>query len=90
MSATSAWCGTALSFTVDNCLLYMTTTIVAQFIKSSAYAEWIDQLGDRKGRALILARVDRFEATGHPSDVKPVGGRVTEMRIQFGPGYPGI
>ncbi len=60
---------------------------MAQFIKTSAFADWVNSLKDRKGRTLILDRIDRFEETGHPGDVKPVGGGVSEMRIAFGPGY---
>lgn len=60
---------------------------MARFIKSSAFVEWIENLKDRKGRALILTRIDRFEETGHPGDAKSVGGGVSEMRVAFGPGY---
>lgn len=37
-------------------------------------------------RARIAARIDRL-AFGNPGDVKPVGGGVSEMRIDYGPGY---
>ena len=37
-------------------------------------------------RARILARVERL-ATGNPGDVKPVGEGVSELRIDYGPGY---
>lgn len=58
-----------------------------QFIRTSAFVEWINNLKDRKGRSAILSRVDRFQDTGNPGDAKPVGGGVSEMRITFGPGY---
>ena len=41
---------------------------------------------DSKGRAKIQARIDRL-AAGNPGDVKPTGSGVSEMRIDFGPGY---
>ena len=34
----------------------------------------------------LLARVERLKA-GNPGDVKPVGEGVSEMRIDYGPGY---
>ena len=34
----------------------------------------------------ILARIDRL-ASGNPGDVKPIGGGLSEMRIDQGPGY---
>lgn len=61
--------------------------VVAQFIKTSAFVEWINKLKDEKGRTLIIARLERFEATGHPGDSKSIGGGISEMRIQSGPGY---
>jgi putative addiction module killer protein len=54
--------------------------------KTEAYARWIDELGDIRARARILARVERL-ATGNPGDVKPVGEGVSELRIDYGPGY---
>lgn len=34
----------------------------------------------------IAARIDRL-SLGNPGDVKPVGSGVSEMRIDYGPGY---
>jgi putative addiction module killer protein len=36
--------------------------------------------------ARIAARIDRL-APGNPGDVKPVGSGISEMRIDYGPGY---
>lgn len=36
--------------------------------------------------ARITARIDRL-ALGNPGDVKPVGAGVSEMRVDYGPGY---
>ena len=34
----------------------------------------------------MAARIDRL-ALGNPGDVKPVGAGISEMRIDYGPGY---
>jgi len=34
----------------------------------------------------VLARIERL-AMGNPGDVKPVGEGVSELRIDYGPGY---
>lgn len=57
-----------------------------QIRKTDVYAAWIDGLHDLKGRARILVRIERL-AAGNPGDVKPVGEGVSELRIDFGPGY---
>ena len=54
--------------------------------KTDAYARWLDGLGDIRARARILARVERL-AAGNPGDVKPIGEGVSELRIDYGPGY---
>ena len=54
--------------------------------KTDTYAQWLDGLRDIRARARILARVERI-AAGNPGDVKPVGEGVSEMRIDYGPGY---
>ena len=54
--------------------------------KTDVYVQWLDGLRDIVARARILARVERL-AAGNPGDVKPVGEGVSEMRIDYGPGY---
>jgi putative addiction module killer protein len=50
------------------------------------FARWLTGLRDRRARARIQARIDRL-ALGNPGDVKPVGGGLSEMRVDYGPGY---
>lgn len=54
--------------------------------KTDAYVQWLDGLRDIHARARVLARVERL-AAGNPGDVRPVGEGVSEMRIDYGPGY---
>ena len=54
--------------------------------KTEIYARWLDGLRDIHARARVQARVERLVA-GNPGDVKPVGGGVSELRINYGPGY---
>ena len=41
---------------------------------------------DVRARARVLVRVERL-AVGNPGDVRPVGEGVSELRIDYGPGY---
>ena len=50
------------------------------------YSEWFESLRDRQARARIDVRIRRL-SLGNPGDVKPVGEGVSEMRIDYGPGY---
>ena len=54
--------------------------------KTEVFAKWLDGLRDLRARARIQARVERL-ATGNPGDVKAAGEGVSELRIDYGPGY---
>ncbi|HVK54741.1 MAG TPA: type II toxin-antitoxin system RelE/ParE family toxin [Burkholderiales bacterium] len=54
--------------------------------KTENYVQWLDELRDIQARARVLARVERL-AAGNAGDVKPVGEGVSELRINYGPGY---
>ena len=54
--------------------------------KTSHFAQWLDGLRDTKARARIQVRIERL-AAGNPGDVEPVGEGVSELRIDYGPGY---
>jgi putative addiction module killer protein len=54
--------------------------------RTSEFARWLDALADSRARAAILVRIDRL-ALGNAGDSKPVGGGVSELRIDVGPGY---
>ena len=54
--------------------------------QTDKYSEWFDALRDRQARARINARIRRL-SLGNPGDVKPLGAGVSELRIDYGPGY---
>lgn len=54
--------------------------------QTEVFARWFAKLRDRQARARINARIRRL-SLGSAGDVKPVGGGVSEMRIDCGPGY---
>jgi putative addiction module killer protein len=54
--------------------------------QTDVFSDWFAALRDRQARARITARIRRL-SLGNPGDVKPVGGGVSEMRIDYGPGY---
>ena len=54
--------------------------------KTERFARWIDRLKDLRGRARVLARIERL-AGGNPGDVKRIRDGVSELRIDYGPGY---
>lgn len=54
--------------------------------KTQTFVQWLDELQDIQARARVLARIKRL-AEGNAGEVKPVGEGVSEMRINYGPGY---
>lgn len=54
--------------------------------KTDTFAKWIDGLRDIRARARVLVRIERL-SLGNPGDAKPVGKGISEMRIDYGPGY---
>ncbi len=54
--------------------------------QTSNYADWFAQLRDRAVKGRIDIRIRRL-SLGNPGDVKPVGEGVSELRVDFGPGY---
>ncbi|MDQ2859320.1 MAG: type II toxin-antitoxin system RelE/ParE family toxin [Pseudomonadota bacterium] len=54
--------------------------------QTETFAEWLKQLRDRRAAARIAERLRRL-ALGNPGDVKSVGQGLSELRIDYGPGY---
>jgi putative addiction module killer protein len=54
--------------------------------KTQVFAKWLDGLRDVRARARVLVRIERL-AEGLAGDVKAVGEGVSELRIDYGPGY---
>jgi len=54
--------------------------------QTETFRKWRSKLKDERARAFIASRLDRL-AFGNPGDVKPVGHGISELRIDYGPGY---
>ncbi len=57
-----------------------------QVIRSGTFERWLTRLRDRRAAARVLIRINRL-SEGNPGDVKAVGHGVSELRINYGPGY---
>ena len=57
-----------------------------QVRKTETFVRWLDGLRDIRARARGPVRIERL-AAGNAGDVEPVGEGVSEMRIDYGPGY---
>lgn len=55
-------------------------------IQSDTFRRWITALQDQRAVARINARVRRL-SEGNAGDVRPVGEGLSELRIDYGPGY---
>ena len=55
-------------------------------LRSVEFDAWLSGLPDEKGKARVAARIVSAEF-GNFGECKPVGGGVSEMRIDHGPGY---
>lgn len=54
--------------------------------KTDNFARWLNELRDIRARAKVQARLERL-ALGNPGDVRPIGDGVSELRVDYGPGY---
>jgi putative addiction module killer protein len=54
--------------------------------KTEVFARWLDGLRNVRARARVQVRIERL-AAGNAGDVQPVGEGVSELRIDYGPGY---
>ena len=61
-------------------------TVVVEIRQTEVYARWFGRLRDRQARVRIDSRIRRM-SLGNFGDVRPVGEGVSEIRIDYGPGY---
>jgi len=59
---------------------------VIEIRQTIEFAKWFKSLKDHNARMRINLRIRRL-SLGNPGDVKPVGDGISELRINFGPGY---
>ena len=50
------------------------------------FQRWLDKLNDHQAKVRILRRLDRL-AEGNPGDCRPCQEGMSELRIDYGPGY---
>lgn len=54
--------------------------------ETDRYVKWYESLRDRNARSRIDIQILRL-SLGNPGDVKSVGSGISELRIDYGPGY---
>ena len=54
--------------------------------QTEVFTKWVDGLRDVRAKVRVLQRIERL-GLGNPGDVKAVGDGVSELRIDYGPGY---
>lgn len=59
---------------------------MVEIIKSDTFDRWLRKLRDPQAKARVEMRIRRL-GLGNPGDVQPIGDGLSEMRIDYGPGY---
>lgn len=54
--------------------------------QTGIFSDWLLNLRDQNAKSRILIRIRRL-SLGNLGDVKPVGEGVSELRVDYGPGY---
>ena len=75
-----------LDIYVDFVYLMGYINIMIEVRQTQVYSDWFDSLRDRQARARINIRIRRL-SLGNFGDAKMVGEGVSELRIDYGPGY---
>jgi putative addiction module killer protein len=55
-------------------------------LATAEFDKWLSSLSDRAGAAAIAVRIRRLGA-GNPGNVRAVGDGLSELKVDFGPGY---
>jgi putative addiction module killer protein len=55
-------------------------------LQTEVFSKWLSALRDARSKARIVARIESARM-GNLGDVKPLGGSISEMRIDVGAGY---
>jgi putative addiction module killer protein len=74
------------NFTLDSLysIGYIITMITVR--ETETFKKWIRSLKDRITQSVIAARIRRI-SVGNFGDSRPVGDGISELRIDYGPGY---
>lgn len=59
---------------------------MVHIVRTDVYERWVRKLKDRNAVARISVAIRKI-SLGKFADVKSVGGGVSEIRIDYGPGY---
>jgi putative addiction module killer protein len=59
---------------------------VIEVRQTETFTHWLAHLRDGRARARVNTRIRRL-TLGNAGDARPVGGGISEMRIDYGPGY---
>ena len=57
-----------------------------EVLKTSEFDQWLRSLADRRARTIIVSRLDKV-SRGLLGDIKPLRGGISELIIDYGPGY---
>ncbi len=57
-----------------------------EVLQTEEYEAWSSRLRDERARARINLRIYRM-TLGNVGDARPIGGGLSELRIDYGPGY---
>lgn len=62
------------------------TSHMVDVVRTGTFDRWLRKLKDKRAAARVEVRIRRLQL-GNPGDVEPVGEGISELKINYGPGY---